>query len=228
MPVRQDVVSRITGIFSTGLGFLVNIVIIIFVGLYFAADPRLYTHGIIQLVPIAKRDHARQILHEVGTTLRWWLGGRLLSMTIIGVLDGLGLWLLGVPLPILLGLLAAILTFIPNLGPILAAIPAMLLALLQSPTLVLYVVALKVGVQAVESYLVTPLVQRRAVALPPVLTISAQVLGGLLLGLLGLILATPLTAATMVLVKKLYIEDVLGDTDNDELDGEDDQSRKRS
>ena len=142
-------------------------------------------------------------------------------MIIIGVLTAVGLWLLGVPLALTLGLLAALLTFIPNIGPILAVVPAALLALLQSPTRALYVVLLYLGIQTVESYLLTPLMQKRTVSLPPALTIFAQVLMGILVGRIGLVLATPLTAALFVLVKMLYVEDILGDsieTDNIERD----------
>jgi predicted PurR-regulated permease PerM len=134
------------------------------------------------------------------------------SMIVVGLLTAVGLWALGMPLALTLGLLAALLTFIPNLGPTLAVVPAALLALLQSPTKSLYVILLYLVIQAVESYLLIPLVQRQAVSLPPALTITAQVLLGILVGGFGLVLATPLTAAVMVLVRMLYIEDALGDS----------------
>lgn len=132
-------------------------------------------------------------------------------MIVIGVLTAIGLWLLGVPMAVTLALIAALLTFIPNIGPILAVVPAALLALLQSPMQVVYVCLLYFGIQTFESYLLTPLVQRRTVSLPPALTIFAQVLAAVLLGGLALSLATPMAAALVVLVRMLYLEDVLGD-----------------
>src|SRR5690606_44568 len=124
---------------------------------------------------------------------------QLISMTVVGVLTGAGLWLLGLPLAFILGALAALLAFIPNIGPVLAAVPAVLLALADGPTTVLWVIGIYVGVQAVESYLITPVVQQESVSLPPALTISFQLLMGVLYGILGLALATPLAALGLAL-----------------------------
>lgn len=208
---KSNVLARVTGVFSTTFGLIAGVVIVLFVGLYLAADPQLYAGGLVRLVPANKRGRAREVLSEVGQTLRWWLLGQIVAMTIVGALSALGLWLLGVPLALTLGLLAALLTFIPNIGPVIAVVPAALLALTQSPTRALYVLLLYLAIQTVESYLITPLMQQRTVRLPPALTIIAQVILGVMLGALGLLLATPLTAAALVLVKKLYVEDTLGD-----------------
>jgi len=219
VPNKADVLARVTGVFSTTFGAIANFFIIIFIGLYVAAEPRLYTGGLIRLVPLNRRQRAREVLNEVGSTLRWWLIGKVASMIVVGVSTVVGLWLLDIPLALTLGLLAALLTFIPNVGPILSLVPAMLLALLQSPMQALYVALLYLGIQTVESYFLTPLMQKRTVSLPPALTIFAQVLFGVMVGSLGFVLATPLTAAALVLVKMLYIEDTLKDsfeTDNDD------------
>jgi predicted PurR-regulated permease PerM len=133
-----------------------------------------------------------------------WLLGRIWASLFVGVLTVIGLLLLDMPLAFTLGLL--VLNFIPNIGPILSGVPAVLLALLKSPTLAIYVIVLYVVIQSVESYLVTPLIQRRVVSLPPALTLTAQLL---LAGFLGLFLATPLTVVAMVLIEELYIKDVL-------------------
>jgi predicted PurR-regulated permease PerM len=214
LPERQRMLRQATGIFSTTLGTVTGLAIILAVGLYLAAEPGTYRKGVVQLVPAARRSRAREVLAEVGSTLRWWLWGKLLGMLGIGVLTTLGLWLLGVPLALALGLLAALLTFIPNIGPILAVVPAALLALLDSPTKALSVLGLYLAIQTVESYLITPLVQRRTISMPPALTITAQLVLGVLLGAMGVVLATPLTAAAMVLVKMLYIDDALVSTDD--------------
>ena len=211
LPDRSDVFARVTGVFSTTLGAVANFIIVLFLGLYLAAEPATYRDGVLRLVPPTRRERAGQILGELGVALRWWLIGMVASMVVIGVLTFVGLALLGIPLALTLALLAALLTFIPNVGPILSAVPAVLLGLLQGPVAAASVVALYVAIQTVESYLLTPLVQRRTVSLPPGLTIVAQVLLGVLLGGLGLALATPLTAAALVLVRMIYVEDVLGD-----------------
>jgi len=205
------VLARVTGVFSTALGSLVNAAIILAVGAYLAADPRLYTSGLLRLVPPAGRARAREVLTQLGSTLRRWLVGRLVLMAANALLTWVGLSLLGVPLALTLGLLAGLLNFVPNVGPVAAAVPAVLLALTQSPEQAVYVLLLYVVLQSVDGYVFTPLVQKRTVALPPALTITAQVLFGVLLGGAGVVLATPLTAAALVLVRTLYVEGVEGD-----------------
>jgi predicted PurR-regulated permease PerM len=146
----------------------------------------------------------------MGTTLTRWVVGQLCLMLLVGILSLIGLHLLGVDHAWALGVLAGVLTFVPFLGPLVAAAVAVLVALATSPLLALYVALLYVGIQSLEG-LLEPLVQQRAVYLPPVLLISAQLAFGVLFGALGVILATPLAAASMVAVRMLYIEDVLGD-----------------
>lgn len=191
---------------SITLGAGAGLVVLLFVGVYVAAQPGLYLDNTLRLLPAAKRPRARSIAGQCGETLRWWMVGMFASMTIIGVATWVGLWALGVPLALVLAVLAAVLTFIPNFGPILAAVPAILLALSQGTTTALWVLGLYVGIQAVESNAITPLIQRRAVSLPPALTIVAQMVMGALAGVLGVILATPLIAVTLVLVRRLHVD----------------------
>lgn len=205
------VLGRITGIFSGVLGALLNFAIIIVLGCYIAAEPRLYSNGILQLIPLNHRDRAREVLNELSTTLGRWLVGRLILMVVNGALTAIGLWFLGMPLALTLGLLAGVLNFIPNLGPLIAAVPAVLIALTISPQTALYVGLLYIAVQSIDGYVLTPFVNRRSVELPPVLTIFAQVLLGVLVGSLGVVLAGPLTAMLVVVVRRLYVEDTLGD-----------------
>lgn len=190
-----------------------NIVVIFFLGIYTAATPAIYRRGLVKLVPPAHRERASEVLSDLRVTLWRWILGRLFSMSVIGVATAIGLWLMGVPLPITMGVIAALLTFVPNIGPVLSVIPPLLLALPQGMMLGVYVVLFYLVLQLVESYLLTPLVQRYEVSLPPALTISVQLLMGVLAGILGLALATPLAAATTVLVKDLYIHDVLQDSE---------------
>lgn len=209
MPARRDLWTQVTGLFSSTLSVLANLFIVGFLGLYLAAEPQVYMNGLTRLFPKARRPRIRQVMEEVAQVLQWWLLGKVASMLLVGVATAAGLWLLDIPLALTLGLVAALLTFIPNIGPILSVVPAALIALAISPAKALMVVGLYVGIQFVESYLLTPLVQRRTVSLPPALTIVAQVLMGISAGGLGLLIATPLTAATLVMVKMLYLEDVL-------------------
>ena len=213
MPGRGNLLGRVSGVFSTALGALANLLVILFIGIYLAVDPGLYRRGVLHLVPLRGRPRAAEVLDAVGYTLRWWLAARLLTMTVVGILTAAGLWLLNIPLVLPLSLLAFGLSFVPYFGPILSAVPAVLIGMTAEggPINGLYVALLYLGVQTVESYLIQPLVQRRAVSMPPALLISVQVLLGVLLGTMGVILASPLAAAGLVLVKMLYVEDTLGD-----------------
>lgn len=206
-----NVISRLTGVASTTLGAVINILVIAITGLYLAFQPDLYSRGVKHLLPFRYRERAGEVMSAIDNALWRWLGGRLGLMLINGGATTIGLWLLGVPLALTLGLLAGLLNFIPNFGPLVAAIPAVLIGLLQSPQQALYVALLYLAVQTVDGYVLTPLVERRSVELPPVLTLTAQLLLGSAFGLIGVMLATPLTAAVVILVKMLYVEDVLGD-----------------
>lgn len=209
---QTNIFSRVTGIFSTSLGVLTNFAIVIVIGFYLAANPGSYSNGFVRLIPPDNRPRAREVLHTLGYTLRWWLVGRLSVMAVNGLLTALGLWLLDVPLAFTLGLLTGLLNFIPNLGPILAGIPAVLIGLTQGQTQAFYVLLLYIAVQNLEGFVFTPLVQQYTVSMPPALVILAQVLLGVLLGPLGVVLAVPLAASGLVLVKLLYVEDGLGDS----------------
>jgi predicted PurR-regulated permease PerM len=211
----ERVLTGVTGAFTRSLGAtlggLVNLIVVAFVAIYVAYDPALYRRGLIHLVPLHRRERARQVVRAMGQALRWWLVGQAIIMVTIGTITGVGLALLGVPLALTLGILAGLLEFIPYLGPVLAFIPAALLAATEGWWLLLYVVIFYLVVQQVESQLLTPLVLHRTVHLPPALTIVAQIVGSLVFGLLGLLLATPLLACILVLVRMLYVEDALGD-----------------
>ena len=206
-----EAAGRLLGAASTTLGGFADLVVIIVLAIYLAIEPRPYREAAIRLIPPARRERAREIVDQVGETLRWWLLGQLLAMSMIGVATGIGLWMLGIPLALTLGLFAGLITFIPTVGPILAFFPAFVVAVGQGGWSALYVLLLYLGIQAVESYLITPIVQRRTVSLPPALTLSVLVLAGLSLGILGLALATPFAAAAIVMIRMVYVEDVLGD-----------------
>jgi predicted PurR-regulated permease PerM len=201
----------LTGFIAGVADFLVAVVLIVVVGIFAAAEPALYKAGFLHLVPPPHRPRARQAVETVVFNLRYWLLGQVFLMIIIGVTSAVGLWLLGIPLALTLGLLAGIMEMIPYIGAWIAAVPAALIALLVSPTHVVMVLGLYLGLHLLEGYILLPLVQRRAVDMPPALTLTMQVLLGQLLGLMGLFVAAPLTVAMVVLLKMLYVEDTLGD-----------------
>lgn len=213
--VLQDaerIASKATGILSGVFMAIAHGFILFFMGLYIAYSPSTYKKGLLKLFPIARRKRIEEVFNEVVHTLRWWLIGRFIDMAFIGILIWIGLTILDLPLALILALIAAILNFIPNIGPILGAIPALLIALTQNdPMLVFYVALIFFIVQSLESTITTPLIQQRAIALPPGLTIATQVIAAVTFGTVGLLVATPLLAIVIVLVKRLYVNDVLKD-----------------
>lgn len=203
---------RVAGVFSTAFGALAGLLVVLLTGLFFAGSPETYRNGFLRLLPVRNRPRVAEVLDEAAHALRWWILGQLVSMAVVGSLVTVGLWFLGVPLAPVLGLISALCTFVPYLGPIVSAIPGLLIAWSVSPLLLLYAFILYVVVENLEGSVITPLIQQRAVKLPPGLTIGAQMLAGIVWGVLGIIFATPLLAAAMVVVKRLYVEDVLGDS----------------
>ena len=199
------------GVAANAVEVVAGIVVIIFLMLYFAAEAPRYARGLVLLVPPARRARAGEILHGTANAIWYWMLGRLFSMTVLGTMVALGLWLLGVPLPVALGFLAGIMIFVPYIGSILSAVPSVLIAASTDLMLAVYVIALYIGVHLVEGYILVPMVQRRVVHLPPALTLSAQVILAVLAGFVGLLFATPLVAATLVIIRMVYVEDVLGD-----------------
>ncbi|WP_435168437.1 AI-2E family transporter [Falsirhodobacter sp. 1013] len=194
---------------SSTVGILGNMFLVAFIGIYCAISPGIYRRGVVALIAPEMRPRVQAMLLDAGSALRSWLTAQFASMAVIGVLTFIGLSILGIPLALILAVLAGIATFVPNIGPVVAAVPAVLLGLSQGPHTVALIVGLYVIVQAIESYLVTPRLQQELVSLPPALTISFQLMLGYLFGLLGFALATPLLAVVMTLANKHYIADYL-------------------
>lgn len=201
--------GKITGFFAkffkTSFGVIGDIYIMLFIGIFFTASPSLYTHGIIQLVPPKKREKTQEVLSKLGSNLKKWVAGKLFAMLVVFILTAIGLVILGMPMWLALALIAGILNFVPNFGPIIAMIPAVLVALSMGPTTALIVAVLYIVVQMVESNFITPKVQQHLVKIPPALIIIAQVLVATFTGLWGIILATPLILIIMILVQELYV-----------------------
>jgi len=205
---------------SSTVAVLGGLLLILFTALYIGAEPHLYYKGLLHLVPRPARPRANEVLTAIGMTLRKWLLSQLVLMAVIGVITTIGLSLLGVKAALSLGIIAGLLEFIPMLGPLLSAIPAVAMGFLDSPEKALFVALLYTGVQFLENHILVPLLMKRGVDLPPVVTLIGLSLMALVFGFLGMLVAVPFLAAVMTAVKLLYVEDVVGDDVNTVLDGQ--------
>lgn len=194
---------------TTFFGVMTDVLILIILSIYFCFSPKKYRGGVLRMVPVSWRDRFAALMSESSQTLWKWMLGRLLAMAIVGVLFGIGLAVIGIPLPIELGIFAAIVTFVPAIGAVAAVVPALLLATQQGPWAAVSVLAMYITIQSFESYLVTPLVQARQVDLPPAMIILAQILAGLVFGFWGIVFATPMVAIGILWIKRLYVEQCL-------------------
>jgi predicted PurR-regulated permease PerM len=177
----------------------------------YGADPELYHRGLMHLFPPRSRRRAGEVLSAMATVLRRWLVTQLIAMAAIGAVTTVVLLVMRVRAAFALGILAGLFEFIPTIGPILSAVPAVAMGFLDSPEKALYVAVAFWGIQFAENHLLIPLLMKGGVDVPPVLTILSQALMALLFGFLGLMCAVPLLAAALVAVKMLYVERVVGE-----------------
>lgn len=198
--------SRLLGWSSTLLGALSSLLLLLVITLYLAVDPHLYWDGVAKLFSPRRRPKVQEIGRLARKKVWAFVKGQAFSMTLLAILTSVGLWFLGVPLYLLLGCITGLLVMIPYLGPILSVGPAALVAAGQGGNTVLWVLALYAGLQFLESYILTPLVQEEAAALPPVLTLFAQAVMGLFFGIIGVLMAAPITAVALLLVEELWVK----------------------
>jgi len=206
--VGGSVIPLIGGVASMVLSTL----IIIFLCMYLIAEPERYIEGVITLTPLWYRDRMREILSRIDTTIRAWLQVTGVSMIIVGVGTAVGLALLGIEQWAALGVLAGVLSFIPNFGPVAALVPSIAVAIIQAPNSVLIVIIIIYGVSFVQSQVVGPILTNESMNLAPVLILIGQIVFGIFFGFLGIMLAVPLTAIAVILVEEIYVKDILGDT----------------
>jgi predicted PurR-regulated permease PerM len=216
--IRQTLAQQIAGlsghffsIFSSALTVLASVLVILFVAVFIAVEPRTYRRGILHLVPHGARPKTIEILDAMGTTLRRWLGAQLIGMLVIGSVTTVALLLLGVRAAIALGIIAGLLEFIPYFGPILSAVPAVAMAFLDGPEKALWVILAYLAIQQLEGNLLMPLLMKEGLDLPPALTIISQAVLALIFGFVGLLISVPLVGTVMVPIKLLYVQDVVGD-----------------
>lgn len=204
-----EVEKKAKAIFSTffksTFGILGDVYVVLFLGIFFTAAPGLYKKGIIRLVPPRGRNQAGKVLETTGSNLKKWLAGKVFAMFVVFVLTSIGLIALGFKMWLVLALVAGLLNFIPNFGPLVAMIPAVLFGLLQGTDTALLVAGLYILVQVLESNAITPLVQQKLVSVPPALIIITQLVVGAFSGFWGILLATPLLLIVMVLVQEVYL-----------------------
>ncbi|MFU8803499.1 MAG: AI-2E family transporter, partial [Bradymonadaceae bacterium] len=177
----EDMWAGLGALVGTTVGGVLNFVVFFVVAFSTAVHPQRYIQGIVLLVPPERRERAREVISILGQQLEAWLVARVITMIIIGIITAIGLWLFGMPMVLVLSVLAVFLEFIPVLGPILASIPAILIGLLISPLYAFYIAFFYWMVQNLESYLITPVLQHKIVKLAPALVIIAQLIMAVIL-----------------------------------------------
>ncbi len=218
-PIGQKIMNRVSSgdgfskssavlqsFFRTTFGVLGDIYVVLFLGLFFTASPKIYKKGFIKLIPKNSQAKGEEVIDKIGSTLTKWLKGMIFSMLVVFALTAIGLAILGVPMWLVLALIAGLLSFVPNFGPLLALIPAVLIGFMEGPTMALLILGLYMLIQLLESNLIMPQIQKKLIHIPPALMIIAQLVMGVLIGGWGLVLATALTAIVMVVLQEVYIK----------------------
>lgn len=207
-----QILGWVTG-FVGGVGTAIGgVLLVVFVGCFLAASPEQYVNGTLALVPPRHRPRIREVMDEITDRLRDWVKGQLVAMTVVGVLTTVALSVIGLPMAIVLGIVAGLLDFIPNFGPLIAAVPAVLLAAGHGK--IAPVVGVYLVVQFVEGWILRPYIERKAVDTPPALLLAVQVLMASVAGMLGLLAAPALIVVADVVIRRLYIEDILADRES--------------
>jgi predicted PurR-regulated permease PerM len=194
------------GFLSHTLAAVGGFLLIVFLSIYFAADPELYRRGALALLPARRRAQASEVMDRIAMVLRKWLVTQLIAMAVIGSVTTIALLILKVKAAFALGLLAGLFEFIPTVGPIMSAVPAVAMAFLDSPEKALLVAGVYMGIQFLENHILIPLLMKGGMDLPPALTVITQALLALVFGFLGLMVAVPLLATVMVTIQVLYVQ----------------------
>jgi len=221
--LRERITEQLSGtarylfpFLSSTITVAAGLFLILVLAIYVGADPGLYHAGLMGLFPRGARDRAGVVLTRIATVLRRWLVTQLVAMVVIGVVSTVTLLFLGVKAAVALGVIAGLLEFVPTVGPILAAVPAIAMGFLDSPEKALTVGLAYLVIQQLEGHVLIPILMKEGMDLPPALTIVTQAVMALLFGFLGLMVAVPLLAVIIVPVKLLYMEGVVGDAEVDE------------
>ena len=201
-------VGRITTYAMSAFGGLASLFMMMIIGLFVAMEPRLYHRGAQWLVPTRNRAEFAVLSERMGTTMRRLMFGRLIGMAVEGVATAVLLWIAGVPMALVLGILTGILAFIPNIGAFISGALMIAVGFSAGSETGIAAIVIYVVVQVIDGYVIIPIVARRTVDLPPALTLGAQILAGSLLGIMGLALADPMVAmAKVALERRSEVED---------------------
>jgi predicted PurR-regulated permease PerM len=203
--------SLLSNVFSMSTRFFEALIVMVISGVYLATQPDIYQHGLIQLLPPRLHRQAATALAEIGTALRLWLIGQLVQMVLIGLITAFAVWMIGLPSPLALGLIAGVAEFVPYIGAILASIPALLMATIKGLDIVVWTGVAYLIIHQIEGELIAPLIQRHMISIPPALTLLGMVAVSYLFGTYAVVLAAPLVIAIFIAVKGLYIRDTLGE-----------------
>lgn len=197
------------GVLQSTVTVFAAIVMIIFLTVYIAAEPETYRRGTLMLIPLERRHRVEELFDALGKALRTWFATQLIAMLVIGVITTVLLAIIGVPGALPLGVIAGIFEFIPNVGPTLSAIPAILMGLVESPQLALTVALVYWGIQFLENNLLIPYLMSEQLDLPPALTLITQVVMAYVFGFLGLFVAIPMLATVVVVVRMFWVDEDL-------------------
>ncbi len=207
--LSPNIAGRIVAFFTGSLDFFVNLLLVMVLIVMLLSSPTSYRRILLLAFPQFYRRRADAILTQCEQSISGWSIGILFNMTVITLFSGIGLSLIGVPLPMVNAIIAGLLTFIPNIGPIISVIPPMLLGLATQPWMAIAVLILYFLIQQLEGLILTPLVMKQQVSLLPAVTLVAQVIAALFFGLLGLFLALPLVVVIQTWARELLVKDIL-------------------
>ncbi len=211
------ITSQVFPFFNSLTSTVISVLVVLLASIYFLANPKMHERGLIKLVPIRYRPRAREIISSLDAALRGYLEAQIISMMLIGVGTWAGLMLLGVPLSAALGTLTGLFSFVPNFGPLAALIPILAVTVLNAPDKVIWVIVIFYGIQLIVSQFIGPMLVSQEINLPPILVLVSQVVAGVFFGFLGLLLSVPLAAVFMVLVREIYVKDILGDREDEKV-----------
>ncbi len=203
--------SVVTNVFSVSAHFFEALIVVLISGIYLAAQPETYRYGLVQLFPPRLHRQAERAVAEIGTALRLWLLGQLIQMVVIGVITTFAVWMIGLPSPLALGMIAGVAEFVPYIGPIVASFPALLVASTLDFHVILWTGLAYLIIHQIEGEVIAPLIQRQMILIPPALTLLGIAAVAYLFGSYAIVLAAPLVIAAFIAVKRLYIRDTLGE-----------------
>lgn len=202
--------SQAGGYVLTATNGIANFVLVFVAAIFLASDPAVYRRGLLLLMPRRAEPTVADAIDDAARGLRGWMVGQAVSSLVVAAFTWAGLALLGVPAAGGLGLIAGLLDVIPMIGPIIAGVPAVLLAFTVSPITAVWTIVLFLIIQQIQGNFLQPMIQKQAVDVPPAILLFAVVAAGLLFGFLGVLLAAPLTVVVFVLVQRIYVRTLLG------------------